>query len=257
MAMEGSKRHPSFFKKLLGDFTHKIKIPPAFLKNFKGNVPKTLLVKCGSRSWFIQTEESDEGYHFSKGLAKFVKDLHLELGELVIFSLVDHETFEVVVYDVNHCEKETIPTRNYGKRPCALAEGRSGRSDEVKKEEEESIMGVERDMPARRPHFVRSMRKYEMHMLNLPAAFTRETGLKSKRSVVIEDPLGRMWQLQLRQYANHTSIRAWSSVVKANGFTVGDTLKFEYLQGIGNVIALRIMSRAGRNGAGPSYEKRS
>jgi len=37
--------------------------------------------------------------------------------------------------------------------------------DEVKKDEEESIVGVEYYMPARHPYFVRSMRKYEMRWL--------------------------------------------------------------------------------------------
>ncbi|KAF8038273.1 hypothetical protein BT93_B0964 [Corymbia citriodora subsp. variegata] len=256
MAMERSKRHPSFFKKLRGDFTHKLEIPPAFLKYFEGNVPKKLIVKCGRRSWFIRTEESDEGYHFSQGLAKFVKDLHLESGELVIFSMIGHETFEVVVYDTDCCEK-TLPTRSYGRQPRAYAEGKSSRFNEVKKEEEESIMGVECYMPARHPYFARTMRKYEMCWLNLPATFVREAKLKSKRSVIIEDPLRRMWPVQLRQYVRHTSISGWSSVVRANGFAIGDTLMFEYLGGRGDAIAVRIMSRAGTNGAGPAYMKRA
>jgi len=90
---------------------------------------------------------------------------------------------------------------------------------------------------------------------NLPAAFVREARLKSKRSVVIEDPLRRIWPVQLRQYVWHTSISGWSSVVRANDFAIGDTLMFEYLGGRGDAIALRIMSRAGTNGAGPAYEK--
>ncbi|XP_056163691.1 B3 domain-containing protein REM14-like [Syzygium oleosum] len=257
MAMERSERPPSFFKKLLGDFTRKIKIPPAFLKNFQGNVPKKLLVKCGGMSWFIMTEESDEGYPFSQGLAEFVKDLHLELGELVIFSMVGQETFEVVVYDTDCCERKTISTRSYGGQPGAYAEEKSGPFDEVKKEEEESLMGVESNMPARHPYFVCSMRKFQMRWLNLPAAFAREARLKSKRSVVIEDPLGRKWPVQLRQYVKRTSISGWPRVVKANRFAIGDTLMFEYRRGSGDAIALRIMSRAGRNGAGPAYEKRA
>ncbi|KAL3749587.1 hypothetical protein ACJRO7_010684 [Eucalyptus globulus] len=254
MAMERSKRPPSFIKKLLGEFTHKLEIPPAFLKNFQGNVPKKVLVKCGGQSWFISIEESDEDYHFSQGLAKFVKDLHLELGEMVIFSMVGHETFEVVVYGTDRCEK-TISTRSYGRQPCAYAEGKKGRFDVVEKEEEESSMGVKCYMPARHPYFVRSMRKYEMRWFYLPAAFVREAGLKSKRNVVIEDPLRRKWPVRLQQYVNHTSISGWSSVVRANDFAIGDTLMFEYVGGRGDAIALRIMSRAGRNGASAAYEK--
>ncbi|KAL3749588.1 hypothetical protein ACJRO7_010685 [Eucalyptus globulus] len=164
--------------------------------------------------------------------------------------MVGHET----VYDTDYCEKSTS-TKSYGRQPRAYAEGKGGLLDEVKKDEEESIMGVEYYMPARPPYFVRSMRKYEMSWLNLPAAFVREARLKSKRSVVIEDPLRRIWPVQLRQYVWHTSISGWSSVVRANGFAIGDTLMFEYLRGRGDAIALRIMSRAGTNGAGLAYEK--
>ncbi|KAF8038269.1 hypothetical protein BT93_B0962 [Corymbia citriodora subsp. variegata] len=141
--------------------------------------------------------------------------------------MVGHESFEVVAHDTNCCEKKTTYTRSCARQPCAYAEGKSSRFNEVKKEEEESILWVECYLPVRHPYFVHSIRKCKLPWLNVPVTFAREVGLKSKRSVVIEDPLRRMWPVRLRQHVDRTSISGWSSVVSANGFAFGNILMFE------------------------------
>lgn len=75
-------------------------------KNFQGNLPRKLLLKSDERLWFTETGETNEGFDFSQGFAKFVKELRLEVGDLVVLAMVGHETYEVATYDTSCCKKK-------------------------------------------------------------------------------------------------------------------------------------------------------
>ncbi|PKI32168.1 hypothetical protein CRG98_047441, partial [Punica granatum] len=91
--LKRKKKAPSFFKLFLGDFPSELKVPPAFVKNFRRTLPNKVWVKS-------------DGRYLSHGWEKIARDLKLKLGDLLISKLVAEEALEVVVYDPTSCEKE-------------------------------------------------------------------------------------------------------------------------------------------------------
>ncbi|KAM7251700.1 hypothetical protein ACFE04_023583 [Oxalis oulophora] len=97
----------SFFKVLVGDFSTKLMVPPSFMKNFNGELPKITTLKSNKdKSWGVLMEKSEKGYFFNKGWSKFVTDHHLQFGDCLVFWLITNSSFEVLIYDGdNACEK--------------------------------------------------------------------------------------------------------------------------------------------------------
>ncbi|KAM3374610.1 hypothetical protein P3S68_013324 [Capsicum galapagoense] len=88
-------KHPSFSKHLLErGFNDKIRMPGAFVKENKKMLAKTALLK---------TRETSD-YFICKGdWPRFVVHHMLELGDMLIFYLVDKSTFHVVPYSKKPC----------------------------------------------------------------------------------------------------------------------------------------------------------
>ncbi|WOG84890.1 hypothetical protein DCAR_0104075 [Daucus carota subsp. sativus] len=99
---------PSFFKPLVGDFSRKLLIPPAFVERMEGKLGSELALKyeC-ERVYTVQVEKLEEGrFFFVNGWPQFVADHGLDYGDFVVFRLVQDSTFQVTVYDPSMCEKD-------------------------------------------------------------------------------------------------------------------------------------------------------
>ncbi|KAF8406369.1 hypothetical protein HHK36_008456 [Tetracentron sinense] len=112
---------PSFFKVMIGDFTNKIRIPPAFMKNFNGMLPHESILRSDTgRFWRVQMEVVDQDLFFQNGWPEFVKDHALEVGDFLIFWFLGNSTFDVRIYGRTGCEKKVaLPKRN-GKVPISF-----------------------------------------------------------------------------------------------------------------------------------------
>ena len=93
------------------------RIPPAFVKNFQGNVPTNFTLKSDSGSSWRVTVQDEGGYFFCGGWSNFVKDHCLETGDFLLFFLLGSSTFDVIIYNRTACEKNTClaPKRRKGR----------------------------------------------------------------------------------------------------------------------------------------------
>ncbi|XP_059288792.1 uncharacterized protein LOC132042197, partial [Lycium ferocissimum] len=96
-------KHPSFCKLLFRQgFTDKILMLPAFIKEHKNMLAKTCLLKSNivGMSWEAIIVREKSNYFICEGeWSQFVVHLQLELGDILLFFLIDKSTFQVLVYN--------------------------------------------------------------------------------------------------------------------------------------------------------------
>ncbi|KAL3833388.1 hypothetical protein ACJIZ3_008124 [Penstemon smallii] len=105
------KIRPSFFKVLISNFSHRLKLPPSFVKKHREILPENAKLRTSSgEMWDIRLEQIEDGrYCFTRGWKKFRKDLGLKIGEFVVFWFNNGEsTFDVSVLGINGCEREKL-----------------------------------------------------------------------------------------------------------------------------------------------------
>ncbi|KAK3231500.1 hypothetical protein Dsin_003381 [Dipteronia sinensis] len=99
---------PSFFKVLIGDFSKKLRIPPAFVKNFNGICLGKITLASPSRdNWVIKMEKDVNGLSFGSGWQEFVKHHSLEVGDFLVFKYHGGSKFSVKIFGKTSCEKGT------------------------------------------------------------------------------------------------------------------------------------------------------
>ncbi|KAA8547273.1 hypothetical protein F0562_003863 [Nyssa sinensis] len=110
-------RGPSFFKVLIGGFSQKLRIPPAFVKHFNGVVPhKCMLWDSAKRAWHVDMKKVGNNLFFQKGWGTFVQDNSLETGDFLLFRYAGNSQFYVQMYGKSCCEKDvTEATRKTNK----------------------------------------------------------------------------------------------------------------------------------------------
>ncbi|XP_042389230.1 B3 domain-containing protein Os01g0723500-like isoform X1 [Zingiber officinale] len=104
------QRKPHFFKVLLGDFTHHLRIPPKFLKHIPGPATesKTAIFLHGpsGSKWTVELRRNREGTFLASGWSKFVKDHSLKECEFLVFRYDGNMHFTVFLFDTTACERE-------------------------------------------------------------------------------------------------------------------------------------------------------
>ncbi|KAL9232067.1 hypothetical protein vseg_007213 [Gypsophila vaccaria] len=96
----------NFFKIMLGNFEHQLRIPTEFVENFPGKLSGSFTLRGPSRNeWIVQVRRGDEDVLFSRGWESFVSDHGIEIHDFVVFTYVGDSTFEVMVFDRTGCER--------------------------------------------------------------------------------------------------------------------------------------------------------
>ncbi|PKI48441.1 hypothetical protein CRG98_031167 [Punica granatum] len=228
---EEKKKSPLFFKK----------VPPAFVKNFKGTFPTRVCLRSAyvedPVSWRVKMKQKENGLYITRGWTQIVTDLDLDLGDFLVFKLISEETLRVVAYGLTCCEK---------KMDIKLKQDREGEANdhcggggvEVKSEEEEheeeddddeeeedeeeerikttsgdseggrvATVGRARAHPSFSskkpyPYFDKYLRKYNSLFMTIPATVAREAGQFTKTGAVISGSSGRHWPVGLRLRTN-------------------------------------------------------
>ncbi|XP_031392272.1 B3 domain-containing protein REM10-like [Punica granatum] len=225
------KKSPSFFKLFLGDFPTKLKVPLAFVKNFRGTLPNRICVKSddleSAISWRVKLRKNGTDCYLTNGWEKIVRDLKLKLGDLLIFKLVSEEALEVVVYDPTCCEKEI---EEAGRKPAAR-----------------SPTGPSSSSARSLLPYKRTLTKHETNYFSLPVAVATAAEQWSKESAVIRGPDGRKWHVAMKQqtkgYRRLRFSRGWSKFIRDNSLLPEDTLCLDFKGGKNNLIKTQI-SRA-------------
>ncbi|XP_009613984.1 B3 domain-containing protein At3g06220-like [Nicotiana tomentosiformis] len=94
---------PEFFKIYHPQICNpQLRIPPAFLKFFNGDIPaNSMLQDLAGRSWKVVVEKNDNDFFFMGGWPDFVRDNNLKFGEFLTFSYVGNSNFYVKIYGIN------------------------------------------------------------------------------------------------------------------------------------------------------------
>ncbi|KAK9285272.1 hypothetical protein L1049_024462 [Liquidambar formosana] len=205
------RRRPSFFKVLMGNFTEKLRIPPAFVKNFEGMLSNKSILKTDTRrSCVVNVEQNGRDCFFTNGWRKFVRNHHLEIGDFLVFWLVGDSTFEVVTYGRSGCPKnvnsaiERQSNLSAQSRGNPFMDGKLATSLPGKMEIVSEGGGVE---PAgfaepKHPYFVAIMKKHNKSRIAIPKKFGTETGMASKTNAVLKDPKGKQWRVKVCERDN-------------------------------------------------------
>lgn len=74
-----------------------------YLKNI---IPNDIIIRSeqGWYAWRLKIKKIGEIYCFTNGWKKVVKDCKLGSADFLVFTLVDHSTFKMVMYRPNGCE---------------------------------------------------------------------------------------------------------------------------------------------------------
>ncbi|XP_057968278.1 putative B3 domain-containing protein Os03g0621600 [Malania oleifera] len=122
--LSSGSRH-EFFKIFLQQFSsQRMRIPPAFIQHFDGNIPNTALLKDhGGRCCEVEVEEDDNGVFMSNGWEGFVNDHTIEQGDFLIFRYDGKSTFDVKIFGKNGCQKcqkeeEVLAIDKFGPPVC-------------------------------------------------------------------------------------------------------------------------------------------
>ncbi|GAV88972.1 LOW QUALITY PROTEIN: B3 domain-containing protein, partial [Cephalotus follicularis] len=258
-------------------------IPPAFLKNFNGVFPKICILKSISeKSWQVTMDKNDEGYFFSNGWSEFVKYHNLEFGDFVLFWFLGDSKFEVVIYGRTACEKdidfkcEECPTKrksNASRKYLNLSflfgveflemtidmfgsckvQGKHKvltKKLEVKKKKKRVLELI---VSYQLIHPVKILQDYQKFNIVIPITFARVTGFMNKKKAMVKDPQGNVWPVEIHIVkSGHVHLSTgWSKFWAAKGLAAGDTCLFQYIQGTGNVLFVKILSK----GAGSSEDE--
>ncbi|PKI48444.1 putative B3 domain-containing protein Os03g0621600 [Punica granatum] len=249
---------PYFFKVLIGDFSTKLRVPPAFVKNFKETLPTKVLLKSdyvGQLSWYVKMKKTKSGCYFTDGWPKIVRDLELKLGDFLVFRLVNEGTLKAVVFDRTCCEKKIhIRSKRDGGDDH---KGNVMEGEDIKRRHadspEEDGKGAAAGAPASPsssskkapPRLEKPLVKHEMRCLSIPTRVANEARQWTRESAVIRGSNGRKWRvvikLRTKGYRRLDFSTGWSSFIRDNGLSPGDTLRLDFKGGRDNLIEAEVL----------------
>ncbi|XP_058081103.1 putative B3 domain-containing protein At5g66980 [Magnolia sinica] len=262
-------RRASFFKVLLGDFTDKLRIPPAFVKNFKGKLPvKFKLRNSAGRFWHLKVKIIDSHLFFQDGWSDFVKENLLQIGDVLVFGYDGDLEFDVKIFGRSGCEKEDGLVDKNGNE-CTLCKERK----EQPKEREEFVaingvyecncfLRVKRSIASNKtncgkirsnqrpmveieanscplnlkhPHFTRIWNSNRQYTVPVPSFFCDENNLQAKEHIYLHDHNGKRWKVTLVKMSDgRVEIGAgWVAFTREHGLRHGDMCGFEFVLGKG------------------------
>ncbi|XP_077218927.1 B3 domain-containing protein Os01g0723500-like isoform X2 [Tasmannia lanceolata] len=109
------ERKPHFFKVLLGDFSNRLRIPPAFMKHIskEASSKRTVILEGpSSRVWHVELSKTVNGTYLQDGWQEFAKAHSLRVSEFLVFRYDGNMRFNVLIFDKTVCEREDILTSN-------------------------------------------------------------------------------------------------------------------------------------------------
>ncbi|XP_077218924.1 B3 domain-containing protein Os03g0620400-like isoform X2 [Tasmannia lanceolata] len=107
------RKKPHFFKVLLGNFSHSLRIPPAFMKHIsKAATYKRTAILEGpsSRVWHVELSKKINGTYLQDGWQEFAKAHSLRVSDFLVFRYDGNMRFSVLIFDKTACEREDIFT---------------------------------------------------------------------------------------------------------------------------------------------------
>ncbi|MCD9646726.1 hypothetical protein HAX54_036880 [Datura stramonium] len=183
--------------------------------------------KCGliikdemQRSWNLRISSCKTQVYIGDGCRKFIADNCLKEGDRIMFEVVtDGET---PIWKFHVVTDAKTPMRKF--QGCRI------KTSDMTAPKLQVPASTSTDA---NPHFISTIKSYSITIsaLYLPMAFAKSTGLMNGRcEMILIDGKHRSWSMWLGPIGKHFGIkRGWRKFIKANGFRVGDTYKFELI----------------------------
>ncbi|KAJ8645657.1 hypothetical protein MRB53_007405 [Persea americana] len=191
---------PCFFKVMIGDFSEKLRIPPAFIPNFHGKLIEESTLKCpNDEVWPVKMKHDAGKLFFDNGWQDFVKDKNLEVGDFLVFR-----------FQIKSAESDE--KNGKGKRK-AVFDVKSCR------------------FKLKHPHFTARWRQHKPYTVLIPKAFVRQYNLTKRVDWSFRNPSGELWPVKIVHSCNRSDFGAgWRDFRVGNKLTGGDNCIFEFLK---------------------------
>ncbi|KAM3342756.1 B3 domain-containing protein REM9-like [Capsicum galapagoense] len=263
-------KHPSFCKLLfkLG-FMNKILMPPVFIKENKKMLAKTCLLKTNAVGliWEAKIVRENSNYFICDGdWPQFVVHHKLELGDILIFFLIDKSTFQVLPYNQKSCKSfsgkgvfQELSSSSAEEHDVGIARKLKKIKMEPKEssEEEKAKGGNGKKGPKKNrfsvvnlnskdPYFEMVVRKTHSIFMTIPLSFAKGTGTTNMKKMRLVNEKGNEWKLV---DIVHTRYRVlikggWAEFRTRNKIANGQTCRFKLIKGNGcgnNVLQLGLV----------------
>ncbi|CAI9784632.1 unnamed protein product [Fraxinus pennsylvanica] len=104
---------PEFFKVYMAAlWSERLRIPPAFIENFGGKLPRKVMLGTSSNLfWKVRINKINDDLFFEEGWLEFVQENSLAHGEFLTFSYAGDSKFYVKIFATNGCRKRVAPHR--------------------------------------------------------------------------------------------------------------------------------------------------
>ncbi|KAM3250485.1 B3 domain-containing protein REM9-like [Capsicum chacoense] len=252
-------KHPSFCKLLfkLG-FMNKILMPPVFIKENKKMLAKTCLLKTNAVGliWEAKIVRENSNYFICDGdWPQFVVHHKLELGDILIFFLIDKSTFQVLPYNQKSCKSfsgkgvfQELSSSSAEEHDVGIARKLKKIKMEPKEssEEEKAEGGNGKKGPKKNrfsvvnlnskdPYFEMVVRKTHSIFMTIPLSFAKGTGMTNMKKMRLVNEKGNEWKLV---DIVHTRYRVlikggWAEFRTRNKIANGQTCRFKLIKGNG------------------------
>ncbi|KAI3922305.1 hypothetical protein MKX01_005994 [Papaver californicum] len=197
---------------------------------------------------------------FNDGWPEFVHAHSLQYTGFLVFKYKGNSKFHVKIYAKTGCEKElpsefTEPILEVKQQEETDEETTYGngyneqRKSAGKTERKNKVVKSAMPRISEHPHFVAVWRDTRKSHLTIPKDFARKFGLDKEDSIVLGDPKGRSWPVDLIQVAADGRIDmadGWAQFSVGNKLSAGDICLFQVInQTKGDALNVLILPKAG------------
>ncbi|KAL2538296.1 LEAF RUST 10 DISEASE-RESISTANCE LOCUS RECEPTOR-LIKE PROTEIN KINASE-like 2.1 [Forsythia ovata] len=114
-----------FFKVYMSAlWSERMRIPPAFIENFGGKIPRKVMLGTPSNlSWQVRINKINDDLFFEGGWPEFMQENSLAHGEFLTFCYADNSKFYVKIFSTNGCRKRVATRSMIKKEPVKLLQG--------------------------------------------------------------------------------------------------------------------------------------
>ncbi|KAK4347848.1 hypothetical protein RND71_034187 [Anisodus tanguticus] len=253
-------QHPSFCKLLFKEgFMDKI-MPHVFIKQNKKMLAKTCLLKNNvvGMSWEAKIVRKKSNYFICEGeWPQFVVHHKLELGDILLFFLIDKSTFQVLPYN-QKCYKNISGRQQFQELSSSSEEehdvgvGRKAKKVKVEPKEsseiteEETESGSDQENGPRKigfsvlnlnnkdPYYEMIVRKTHSLFMTIPKTFAEWTGIINMKKMRLVNEKGKEWKVDIVHVGSRVRIKGgWAEFRTLNNIANGQACRFKLIQGNG------------------------
>ncbi|KAF3446240.1 hypothetical protein FNV43_RR11419 [Rhamnella rubrinervis] len=263
---------PSFFRVLMGDFCQQLCIPSDFTKYLdKRLLGKCAAIRDPSgKSWPVGVNRREDGFYFQSGWQEFVKYHFLEAGDFIVFDYDGKSHFSAKIYGSSACEKDEGLAKGNSDASVSLAKKANqlltpkvevdevepqvheetckkevfnsnkvpsdwvlcGKKFHVDDDEQKPPIDSTSSFKPKNSCFQAYFLEHRRNRMTIPRELAKEKGLLNKKSIVLQDVIGRSWPVRLAPQLDGRVLmrKGFCDFCNGNQIEAGNTLIFEFIE---------------------------